>query len=192
PCLDTVGGVGHLALLTVGREPSDVSCATTWRTGSREAPAPVSDDRPFLYLRGRSIPSLYLITIALILLASLFLVRAVAGPLRAMGGYVDLFFMGVAFLLLETKNVVQFALLFGTTWFVNALVFGGILAAVLAAIEVARRLPVSPAVPWALPALLYGALFASLAVAWAVPQHDLLRLTWQLRLPAAIALAFAP
>ncbi len=35
--------------------------------------------------------------------------------------------MGAAFLLLETKSVVQFALLFGTTWFVNALVFGGIL-----------------------------------------------------------------
>ena len=41
--------------------------------------------------------------------------------------YVDLFFMGAAFLLLETKNVVQFALLFGTTWFVNALVFAGVL-----------------------------------------------------------------
>ena len=53
--------------------------------------------------------------------------------------YVDLFFMGAAFLLLETKSVVQFALLFGTTWFVNSLVFAGILLAVLAAIEVARR-----------------------------------------------------
>jgi len=186
PCLDTVGGVGHLALLTVGREPSDVSCATTWRTGSREAPAPVSDDRPFLYLRGRSIPSLYLITIALILLASLFLVRAVAGPLRAMGGYVDLFFMGVAFLLLETKNVVQFALLFGTTWFVNALVFGGILAAVLAAIEVARRVRLPGAGP------LYVALFASLALAWAVPPDRLLHLSVPVRFGAAVSLAFLP
>ena len=53
--------------------------------------------------------------------------------------YVDLFFMGAAFLLLETSNVVRFALLFGTTWFVNALVFAGILASVFLAIEVARR-----------------------------------------------------
>ena len=53
--------------------------------------------------------------------------------------YPDLFFMGAAFLLLETKNVVQFALLFGTTWLVNALVFAGILLAVLGPIEVARR-----------------------------------------------------
>ena len=47
--------------------------------------------------------------------------------------------MGAAFLLLETKNVVQFALLFGTTWLVNSLVFAGILIAVLGAIEMARR-----------------------------------------------------
>ena len=45
--------------------------------------------------------------------------------------YSDLFFMGAAFLLLETKSVVQFALLFGTTWFVNALVFLGVLLSVL-------------------------------------------------------------
>ena len=55
--------------------------------------------------------------------------------------------MGAAFLLLETKNVVQFALLFGTTWFVNALVFFGILLAVLLAVEVARRVPLPP-LPW--------------------------------------------
>ena len=30
---------------------------------------------------------------------------------------------------IETKSVVQFALLFGTTWFVNSLVFAGILLA---------------------------------------------------------------
>ena len=45
--------------------------------------------------------------------------------------YTDLFCMGAAFLLLETKSVVQFALLFGTTWFVNALVFLGVLLSVL-------------------------------------------------------------
>ena len=48
--------------------------------------------------------------------------------------YADLFFMGAAFLLLETKNVASFALLFGTTWLVNALVFAGVLVTVLAAV----------------------------------------------------------
>ncbi len=53
--------------------------------------------------------------------------------------FADLFFMGVAFLLLETKNVVQFALLFGTTWFVNALVFSGVLVSVLLAVAISKR-----------------------------------------------------
>ena len=54
--------------------------------------------------------------------------------------FTDLFFMGAAFLLLETKNVVQFALLFGTTWFVNALVFLGVLLSVLLAVAVSKRI----------------------------------------------------
>jgi hypothetical protein len=99
--------------------------------------------------------------------------------------YLDLFFMGAAFLLLETKNVVQFALLFGTTWLVNALVFGGILLVVLAAIEVSRRVRIPSAV-------LYPAVFATLAIAWLVPPDDLLSLGFVPRLATALALAFAP
>jgi spermidine synthase len=181
PCIDTTQGSQHFATLTDG----NVTCATTWSAGGRVVPAPARDDYPFLYLRTKSIPSFYLLTLALILAAALVAVRAAGGPLRQMRGSLDLFFMGTAFLLLETKNVVQFALLFGTTWFVNALVFGGILLVVLAAIEVARRVSVRPG-------LLYVALFASLALAWGVPQDDLLSLSWGLRLPAAVALAFAP
>ena len=80
-----------------------------------------------------------------ILLLSLLLVRVVGGPFRTMRPYADLFFMGAAFLLLETKNVATFALLFGTTWLVNAMVFAGVLLVVLAAVETTRRLPHSPA-----------------------------------------------
>ena len=41
--------------------------------------------------------------------------------------------MGLAFLLLETKSVIQFSLLFGTTWLNNSLVFLAVLLLVLAA-----------------------------------------------------------
>ena len=123
---------------------------------------------------------------ALILLASIAGVRILSGGLRRLGGYMDLFFMGAAFLLLEAKSVVQFALLFGTTWFVNALVFAGILLAVYAAIEVARRW--RPKQRW----WLYGALFAALAVAWSVPTDSLLGLPFAPRFAAATLLAFAP
>jgi hypothetical protein len=103
-----------------------------------------------------------------------------------MRAYVDLFFMGAAFLLIETKSVVQFALLFGTTWFVNALVFGGILVAVLVAVEVTQRVSLPR------PPILYALLFAALAIAWAVPPEELLRLSFAPRFAAATALAFAP
>jgi tRNA1(Val) A37 N6-methylase TrmN6 len=182
PCIDVVHGSNHFAALADG----NASCATTWSAGGRSVPAPARDDRPFLYLRTRSIPPLYLLTLAMILVAAIVAVGVSARPIQQMGGYLDLFFMGAAFLLLETKNVVQFALLFGTTWLVNALVFGGILVVVLAAVEAARRLPLRR------PGLLYGALFLSLAVAWAVPPDDLLGLSWGTRLVAAIGLAFAP
>jgi hypothetical protein len=103
-----------------------------------------------------------------------------------MGRYVDLACMGGAFLLLETKNVVQFALLFGTTWLVNALVFLGVLLSVWAAIETARRRRLPPM--W----VLYLLLLAAIAVAWAVPGHVLLGLSPFPRFLAAVALAFAP
>ena len=66
------------------------------------------------------------------------------GRSARMRPYADLFFMGVAFLLLETKNVATFALLFGTTWLVNALVFAGVLLVVLAAVETTRRFRTPP------------------------------------------------
>jgi hypothetical protein len=100
--------------------------------------------------------------------------------------YADLFFMGTAFLLLETKNVVQFALLFGTTWAVNAAVFAGVLLSVLAAIEVARRVRLPRPPP------LYAGLLAALALAWVVPADALLDLPLPLRFLAGVAIAFTP
>jgi SAM-dependent methyltransferase len=185
PCLDTVGEVGKLAVMTIGQTATSVTCPTTW-TASGEVPPPATDDYPFLYLRERGIPVLYLTAILLILVASLVLVRAAGVRLFAIRGYLDLFFMGMAFLLLETKSVVQFALLFGTTWFVNALVFAGILASVLAAIEVTRRarLPRS--------AYLYAALLMAVLIGWLIQPHALLSLPLVPRFVAAVLIWFAP
>jgi hypothetical protein len=189
PCIDR-GEPGALtraqSVLTVGLASADITCETAW-VEHRTAPEPATDDHPFPYLRGRSVPATYVITLSLVLLASLVLVRVASGrPVGAMRPYVDLFFMGAAFLLLETKNVVQFALLFGTTWFVNSLVFAGILVAVLAAVEVARRFRLPDR------KLLYGALAASLIVAYVVPLDALLDLAPVPRFAAAISVAFAP
>jgi hypothetical protein len=48
------------------------------------------------------------------------------------------FCMGLAFLLLETKSVIQFSLLFGTTWLNNSLVFLAVLLFVLLANHLVR------------------------------------------------------
>jgi hypothetical protein len=189
PCFDPgARGLGprRQAVLTIGRHPDDLACSTPWEPAP-SVPLPATDDRPFPYVEGRVVPSLYLWWLGAIVLASLIIVRrASSAPLAAIRPYVDLFFMGAAFLLLETKNVVQFALLFGTTWFVNSLVFAGILLAVLGAVEVARRVHLPS------PGVMYVALLACLIVAWVIPQAALLQLPVAPRFAAAVALAFAP
>ena len=186
PCFDPIGRAGTIAVLTVGLAPDDVDCVAVWNPGGRVVPEPARDDYPFLYLRTPHVPGFYLVALGLILAASALAVRVAGGPFGQMRPYADLFCMGAAFLLLETKNVIQFALFFGTTWFVNALVFGGILVTVLAAVEVSRRVRIGR------PLLLYAALLVALVLAWAVPQATLLELAWWPRLGAAVAFAFAP
>ena len=186
PCVDSVGEFGRLAVLMASSSATALQCPTTWQPASPTTPPPATDDYPFLYLQTRTIPDFYLLTLALILGSALLVVGLSAGTLRPMGRYLDLFCMGAAFLLLETKNVVQFALLFGTTWFVNSLVFVGILLAVYLAIEVARRVDLGPS--WRL----YLALLVALAVAWLVQPELLLTLTVVPRFVVAIVIAFAP
>jgi Spermine/spermidine synthase domain len=186
PCLDSTGHFARLALLMASTSPNALHCPNEWHQISATIPAPATDDYPFLYLQDRTIPGFYLLTLALILLSALLLVRVTTGSLKPMGRYLDLFFMGAAFLLLETKNVVQFALLFGTTWFVNSLVFLGILVAVYLAIEVARRIELGPS--WRL----YAILLLALAVAWVVQPDLLLQLSIVPRFLVATAVAFVP
>jgi hypothetical protein len=183
PCVDDEGF--SLSMISDTVNPSALHCTTTWHRPA-DVVAPATDNHPFVYLDGNTIPWIYRITLGLILLASILLVRPAAGPYRRMRGYVDLFFMGAAFLLLETKNIVQFALLFGTTWFVNALVTAGVLVSVLAAVEVSRRVVVRR------PALLYAALLAALIVAWAIPPSSLLSLSPVPRFVVAVIVAFTP
>jgi SAM-dependent methyltransferase len=183
PCVDSVGEVGRQASLVVSTDPAAVSCDRPW---AGTAIAPSHDDYPFLYLRERGIPGFYLITIGLILVAAVVLVRFAGARFGPMSGYADLFLMGAAFLLLETKSVVQFALLFGTTWFVNSLVFVGVLLSVYAAIETVRRVPLPS------PVILFGILVGSVLLALAIPLSALLELPLPLRFASAVILWFTP
>src|SRR5712691_11981037 len=134
--------------VTLTRRDSDFSVLIADpRNAEQEAPvggADVSmptDDWPFLYLQTRGIPSMYLNMMLslelLIVLFALYLQRS-ARKRYAMAQSSALikgafFCMGLAFLLLETKSIVQFSLLFGTTWLNNSLVFLAVLVFVLLA-----------------------------------------------------------
>ena len=87
---------------------------------------PATDDWPFLYLKNRHIPTHYLGALALILVVS---TVAVMATLRGQSGRWswEMFLLGAAFMLLETKSIIQFALLWGSTWFVASLVIAAVL-----------------------------------------------------------------
>jgi spermidine synthase len=191
PCILSSPQAISLAVFVVGASPANQQCEATWQQ-SAAAPAPSTDDRPFLYVNDDAgflgIPGIYLVVVTLILLFSAVAIGLVGGrtQVRQMWHYRDLFLLGVAFLLLETKNVTGFALYFGTTWLVNALVFAGVLIAVLAAVEVTRRFRTPP-----LP-LMYLVLLGGLLLAWLVPTSFVLSLPVVWRFVVAVVLAFLP
>jgi SAM-dependent methyltransferase len=91
-----------------------------------------SDDWPFLYLRGKLIPNLTIRSMVILGLLGVGMVYLFLPKGRiAING--RMFFLGAAFMLLETRAVVQMALLFGSTWLVNSAVFFTVLILILLA-----------------------------------------------------------
>jgi spermidine synthase len=93
---------------------------------------PASDDWPFLYLRDRQLPSHYSITLALVLAVS---AAVVLWTTRGQGGRWSwqFFLLGAGFMLLESKSIIQFALLWGSTWVVASLAIASVLTMALIA-----------------------------------------------------------
>jgi len=122
-----------------------------------------TDEWPFLQLQDRSIPPMMWLISAVILLLSVL----VAWRVRPTGDTFDghLFFLGAAFMLLEVHNVSRLALVFGTTWTVNAWVIGTILSLILLANAVVARVGASDN----LQKVAAAGLFLTLALAFFVP-----------------------
>jgi SAM-dependent methyltransferase len=97
------------------------------------APITATDDWPFLYLRGRLLPDLSIRSIVVLGLLGIAMVLLFLPWDTGVRLDNRMFFLGAAFMLLETKAVVQLALLFGSTWFVNSLVFATVLVLILLA-----------------------------------------------------------
>ncbi|HYM76675.1 MAG TPA: hypothetical protein VE377_11915 [Candidatus Dormibacteraeota bacterium] len=140
-----------------------------------------TDDWPYFYQHAPGLPLVViLVSIAVLIVFGWFL-RQVSGE----GARLDLHFMllGAGFMLLEAQIVSKMALLFGTTWVVNAVVVSGLLCLIVAANLVYGALPRIPL------GAAYTGLFLSLAVLYAVPMQKLLFESWLLRaLVATLAL----
>jgi spermidine synthase len=116
---------------------------------------PTSDDWPFLYMRSRHLPAHYLVVLAFVLAIS---GASILGALRRAPGRWswECFFLGAGFLLLETKSIVQFGLLWGSTWAVASAVIASILVLALAATLVVSRIEIRR--PWVVTAALLALL----------------------------------
>jgi SAM-dependent methyltransferase len=130
---------------------------------------PASDDWPFLYLRDRHIPQHYVVALAIVLVVSILSVFATlrilgSGSAGGSGGWSWQFFLlGAGFMLLETKSIIQFALLWGSTWVVASLAIASVLTMALVANAVVARKTITR--PW----LVGGVLVALLAANFFVP-----------------------
>ncbi len=128
-----------------------------------------TDDWPFLYLRTVGIPWTYLTVFLLVGFTAVLALRGVFGASIFSRGRFDtqMFLLGAAFMLLETRAVTQLSLLFGSTWIVNTSVFSGVLVMVLAANALAARLTTYRRPLW------YLLLAVSLVLLWALPVQPL-------------------
>jgi SAM-dependent methyltransferase len=145
-----------------------------------------TDDWPFLYLKNRAIPFKPSVT-GMILIAALsagfLLAFSPGGRLRPNG---QMFFLGAGFMLLETRGVVQMALLFGSTWVVNSVVFAAIL--VMALLSNLTVLAFKPGRLWPF----YVALGVGLLLNLTVPLERFLALGGSARALTACAFVFVP
>jgi len=143
-----------------------------------------TDNWPFFYQRAPGLPtSVILISLVLAVVCWMLMKRA-GVPVQEVQW--PFFFLGAGFMLMESQIVSRMALLFGTTWLVNAITISGILFLIVGANMLERaglRIPTS---------VVYAGLFATLMVAYIVPVSDLMADSRALRVAAAIAVLCGP
>lgn len=145
-----------------------------------------TDDWPFLFLQGPFVPlqptAAGMLVMGLISMGLLYFFRN-SSP--ASWNW-QMFFLGAGFMLLETKGVVHMALLFGSTWRINSIVFASILAMSLVAnFYVAKTRPKSLRV-------YYFLLTASLTLNIVLPLNYFLSLPELIRPIVSCAVVFVP
>jgi SAM-dependent methyltransferase len=181
----TINGFSPQPPASTGSAAADwlrLAPATVDASGSRRVP---SDDWPFLYLRDPMIPALNVREMILLGAVSL-AILLIFSPVKRVRPNGQMFFLGAGFMLLETKGVVHVALLFGSTWIVNSVVFFAVLLMILGSNFYVRL--VRPKVSWPYYTLLVLALAANIAV----PMGTFLALPGWQKLAVSCTVVFVP
>ena len=141
-----------------------------------------TDDWPFFYMPRRVYPVSYLIMIGLILVLSLGLAGNFLHEAPKFSN-MSFLWLGVGFMLIETKNITEMGLTFGNTWQVIGFVIVGILTMAFLGNYATYRLDIKrPYVPYVL-------LWAALALGWWVSSSGGFPSTPLGRLETAVVLA---
>jgi hypothetical protein len=142
-----------------------------------------SDNWPYLYLRAPTIPLNYLACMVGLFVLSTLTVTATTGIRRIRWGF---FFLGAAFLLVETKAMTELAIFLGSTWSVNFFVIATVLALILGGTALVLR-------GWAPSArVVYLLLGFILIGTYVFPLHELLGWDSPLRNWVAVGLLCLP
>ena len=159
-------------LKTLERYPDPPSEVTAFNQGAPLAPpvrhvrdksvVPATDNWPFLYMRTPHLPAHYLSALGVVLLVSILVVLGVVGGAVRKWSW-EFFFLGAGFMLLEAKSIIQFALLWGSTWVVVSLTIASVLVMALLANWTVTRVEIRR------PRVVGAVLLALLAVNYLVP-----------------------
>jgi hypothetical protein len=125
-----------------------------------------TDDWPYIYLKKRQIPVLYIIMIFMMIALMLLAIRFLFPGGRL--GPSHFLFLGAGFMLVEVHSISKTALLFGSTWIVNVVIISAILVMILGANLVVLTFKVERLKWW------YAGLLLWLILNYLVPVHELM------------------
>jgi SAM-dependent methyltransferase len=125
-----------------------------------------TDNWPFLFLEKPGIPIHYILPLLLLISLSGIVIFYLIGKTES-GFDTHMFFLGVAFMMLQVKAIAKLSLVFGSTWVVNSVVIAMILFLILLANLLIYKFPKINSI-WA-----YGLLFITIIIDYMVPANIL-------------------
>lgn len=106
-----------------------------------DSPTGIStDDWPFLFLPKREIPTSYIMPIvAVLLLSAIPVALEFAKGARSVLNW-QMFFLGMAFMMMEVRAMADISLLFGSTWVINSVIISAVMIVILIGNFIALRI----------------------------------------------------